>query len=244
MSAVEFPGHVADLCEETILLNSMFSTVNVIHKAVKNVTQSEEEGSDMQSKADILAIEVFDCGLIGEGALDIIQHARQHLLQKDAICIPCGASVFVQPVQMDRIGELHGFDFQSVNACRWRPEYESIEMREKRARCLIELSEPAMAFSFDFYDIQTCMDNNSSQLHFHAKQEGIMNAILFWFALYLDEEQRLTSNPNETENGSTWTPAVQWVKERKISKGEEIHLRATHDTYGFVFEVCQAHLSG
>ena len=42
----------------------------------------------MTSKADILVSEIFDVGLLAEGAIPAFKHARQHLLQPNAKILP------------------------------------------------------------------------------------------------------------------------------------------------------------
>ena len=64
--------------------------------------------------------EIFDCGLIGEGALHALAHARAELLQPGAAMVPCGAQVFCMPVEM-RVGEVAGMDAAELNTHWWRP---------------------------------------------------------------------------------------------------------------------------
>ena len=191
----------------------------------------------LTSKADILVMEVFDCGLIGEGALHILKHADAHLLQSDAIRIPCGAAVFVQPVQLDRAESIHGLDITTLNAYRWQPDYESVCLSSAHGHDCKPLANPARAFGFDFYDIASCFENMSTVMHLKATGGGILNAVLFWFELYLDDDVTLATDPKRSETGGTWSPAVQWLKEICVEKGDLLQITATHDTHGFTFKV-------
>ena len=237
VSAVEFPGHVSDLCEENLLRNGLYHKVQLIPKAIKNVTATGDSTSDMKSKAQILVMEVFDCGLIGEGALHILKHVHENLLVSNAICIPCGASLYAQPVQLDAVRGVHGFNVDALGALRRSSEYESIDLSTKSQEDLRALAEPALAFSFDFYEIRSCLEAQSTDLVFSAKTDGCFNAVLFWFDLYLDEEQTLTSNPYISKPSTKWKPAVQWLPECVVKKGQSITLRASHDTRSFTFKV-------
>ena len=47
----------------------------------------------------MLVTEIFDSGLIGEGLLNTLRHAVQHLAQENAMVIPARARVYAQLVQ-------------------------------------------------------------------------------------------------------------------------------------------------
>lgn len=53
-------------------------------------------GMDLEQRANILVAEVFDTELIGEGAINTYNHAHQHLMETDCICVPDSATIFVQ----------------------------------------------------------------------------------------------------------------------------------------------------
>eukprot|EP00210_Caulerpa_lentillifera_P001723 g1655.t1 len=231
ISAVEYPGHISDLCEETVITNGLFSRIQVIPKAIKAVSES-----DLGTKADILAMEVFDCGLIGEGALHIIHSVWKELMKHDAVMVPCGAALYVQPMQLNRVSKCAGFDVSIANAFRWRPEYEEINLGDENHNS-IPLGHPCKAFSFDFYQIEECLENQKSEMEFTATQSGILNAVVFWFELFLDDERTLSTSPYDGNSKSTWGQAVQWLQEREVVKGTRIYLLAKHDTNGFSFEV-------
>lgn len=47
----------------------------------------------LPQRADVLVCEVFDCALLGEGALPILQHAWEHYLSPTATVVPAAATV-------------------------------------------------------------------------------------------------------------------------------------------------------
>lgn len=236
VSAVEFPGHISDLCEENVVMNGLYPKVQVIPKAMNAVS-----ASDLTSKADILTMEVFDCGLIGEGVLHILNSAWKSLLKEDAIVIPCGAALFAQPMQLNRVGKVAGFDVSLMNTFKWRPEYEELDLCDSDHHCL-PLGSPCKVFSFDFYQIEDCLEHQMNKVEVVVNQTGILNAIVFWFELFLDDERTLNTSPYSGNIEKTWGQAVQWVKEREVEEGTRIQLQAKHDTNGFSFEVFQVYL--
>lgn len=58
-------------------------------------------GKDIEQKANILVTEVFDTELIGEGAVKTYNHAHENLMERDCICVPDSASIYVQIVDCD-----------------------------------------------------------------------------------------------------------------------------------------------
>lgn len=47
----------------------------------------------MNARAQVLVCEIVDCGLLGEGVIPTLVHARDHLLVDQPTLIPCGAQV-------------------------------------------------------------------------------------------------------------------------------------------------------
>lgn len=43
---------------------------------------------ELSRRADLLVFELFDSGLLGEGALHVCAHAARHLLQPHAVMVP------------------------------------------------------------------------------------------------------------------------------------------------------------
>eukprot|EP00951_Prasinocladus_malaysianus_P032341 scaffold314486_cov36-Prasinocladus_malaysianus.AAC.1 len=71
--------------------------------------------------------QVFDCGLIGEGAFHIFGSIQSKLVSEDYILVPASARVFCQGIEM-RTQTTAGFDVSQLNRYRWRPDYEGIEL--------------------------------------------------------------------------------------------------------------------
>lgn len=99
---------------------------NIIHQngfkdKIKIVNKHSTEvkvGRDIEQKANILVAELFDTELIGEGAIKSYNHAHQHLMEKDCICVPHSASVFVQIVDCPTAEAWNTFKpIHSVDRC-------------------------------------------------------------------------------------------------------------------------------
>lgn len=78
--------------------------------------------------ASPLCAQIFDSGLIGEGALHAVAAAQAKLLQPDAILVPASATLYCQPLQLRRAATATGLDVSAANRWHWRPDYEGIEL--------------------------------------------------------------------------------------------------------------------
>jgi hypothetical protein len=93
-------------------------------------------------------------------------------------------------------------------------------------------------FDFDFNKYIENLNPAQNMMEFEVDEDGIFNAVAFWFKLELDDENELTTSPYVgSQKGKTWQQAVQYVEELKVSVGDIMPLIASHDTYGIKFEV-------
>jgi hypothetical protein len=76
--------------------------------------------------------QVFDSGLIGEGVLHLLLHAKAKLLADDATIVPAAASVYVQPIQFRRHSRAKGLNVEVANSYHWRQDYEGVELAQCR----------------------------------------------------------------------------------------------------------------
>ena len=235
--AVEISSHMTDVAEETVIANGFFRNTTVYNKDVRRLdTQPHPDGTpaDLPRRANMAIFEIFDSGLIGEGALHLLSSAQAKLLTTTATLVPASATVYAQPIQF-RFTTLQGFDVTQANQWRWRPEYEGIELNRRRDAWK-PLAPPQAVFSFDFYDASRYMRPDETVLHFDVNEEGVCNAIAMWFELDLDDEITLSTSPYE-EKGPTWQQAVQWLPEIIVRPKDCLAITARHDTYSISFEV-------
>lgn len=208
---------------------------------------------EMDRPADIMVYEVFDSGLIGEGVLHILAAARHRLLAGDATLVPARATVFAQPVEMRvdtiRCGsgsipeggdDRYTFDMSQANRWRWRPDYEGVNLEKCRDRWR-PLGAPTEVFSFDFYDVSvTTLRPEARHMDVEVTEEGVFNAVVFWFELHLDDTTTVSTSPHDGTKGQTWQQAVQYLEEVRVCPGDLLPLVASHDTYSISFAVDDA----
>lgn len=93
---IEAFSPVSHIARKIIRLNGYQDKIRIVNKHSTDVKVGK--GKDLDQRANILVAEVFDTELIGEGALKTYNHAHQHLMERDCICVPHSASIFVQIV--------------------------------------------------------------------------------------------------------------------------------------------------
>lgn len=132
--AAEVLASMADVCQATVAANGMAARVAVVNGDVRRLRAGPQPGGSQGELpargADLIVFEVFDCGLLGEGALHLAAHASQHLMAPGARLLPCGARVWCQLLQLDRLESVAGgaADVSAANRWHWRPDYEGVEL--------------------------------------------------------------------------------------------------------------------
>ena len=254
--ACEQNNHMCDVGEETVCMNGYGLKIMFHNKDVRRLFTKESEGlikhglkpdgnyPEMDKKSDVLAFEVFDSGLIGEGAFHIVGMARHRLLKPDATLVPRAAKMFAAPIEYrfqnyQTLDGKHTIDLTNANRWRYRDDYEGVNLEKLPKNSWRALARPKPFFNFDFYAWEENMRPKEEAMSFEITEEGTFNAIAFWFDLELDEEITLTTNPfaEHGEKGATWQQAVQYVEELTLKAGDSLKVIAAHDTYGISFRV-------
>ena len=244
--AVEVSQHMCDVGEECVVMNGFAHKVLFLNRDARRMDVSRKpDGTppDMEDKADIMVYEVFDSGLIGEGALHLVAAARARLLKPNASIIPCAARVYCAPISI-RVASAAGFDFGQLNRYSWRPDYVGVEL-ESIPGDWEALADPVEVFSFDFYEHEANMAPAEKRIEFAIKKDGVVSAFAFWFDLQLDEEEWLSTSPYG-QKGRTWQQAVQ-VSPRPVNTSGSIGFAAAapqcpHSPFFRRLTACSSHI--
>jgi len=190
-------------------------------------------GEELPRRADVLVSEILDVGVLGEGAVKSVAHARANLLKSDAAIIPEVATVYAQLVESpvihesNYVGTASGFDVTPFNDFTSR-HYVQMDVRHYPYRVL---SEPFEVFEFDFCGAP--IRPRTRDIRVEPGDSGTCHAIVFWFRLKLFDDILFSTSPDEN---TCWMHAVQIFEQPlTISKSTAIHLRAEHDCEKIVF---------
>ena len=182
---------------------------------------------DLPERAGLLVTEIVDCGLLGEGLLGTIAHAREHLLAPDATIMPSRGRIIAQLVESEalhrknHVGKLYGFDLAPFNRLSTLEYFDSrLHRHEHRV-----LSEPVPVFDFDFRTADA--RPRRTGLRVQPTAAGRLHAVVFWFEMELLPGITVGNPPGRD---SHWKQAVQCLPvPPHVQPGEPVVLEASHD---------------
>ena len=224
VTACETVAPIAEMAGRIIKENGLSERVTVVAKHSYNL----KIGDDLPERADVMVTELLNAGFLGEGILQVIQHARTNLLKPDATIIPQGGTVYAalieseRLVEEDRVSEAAGFDVRPFN------EFANAEYLTKRLNAYPHqsLSESVEVFSFDFLGEPAKPETKAIPIT--ATASGTCHGIVLWFRLDLTDAIFIETKPREAD--THWRQAI-YLEEtpRKLQKGEGCRLLASHD---------------
>lgn len=115
VTTLEAFSPVSHIARKIIDRNGFKDRIKIINKHSTEVKVGP--GCDMEQKANILVAEVLDTELIGEGAIKTYNHAHQNLVEKNAICVPESASIYVQIVESPTVVIWNTFEPTKLIKC-------------------------------------------------------------------------------------------------------------------------------
>ncbi len=194
-------------------------------------------GNQMKRKANLLVTETVDCGLLGEGIVSSIAHARANLLTEDARIVPCGATVYAMVVESPRLRNLNSartagrFDVSLIN------QYATARYFPVRLAAFdyVPLTDPFEVFHFDFANGTIVPDRKT--IIVSATRNGIGHCVIFWFNMKLDEETSISNEPGSTTH---WEQALQCLEREVPTRAREtLVIKAEHDCSAISFKSCE-----
>lgn len=243
-------AYIADLCMTIARENDLKSQqVKFVHRPSNELAVVDPDGEDennLTGKVDVVVLdyELFDPGFIGKGVLAKVNHVKKKLVTADHMIVPMGAQILCAPceIRCPRGEGPDGFDWRAGDESRWGAFYETGNfdgsLREPW-RCLGSVHE---VFEFDFTEPEVKM-SGQMDLRFVAKEDGVLNSIVFWYRMSLTESVQLDHTPMELRedthvHGDYNRHAYQWLPAPlEVSKGDEIHIRASYSRSRIRFEV-------
>ncbi len=185
-------------------------------------------GAELPERANVLVSEIVDVGLLGEGVVASVQHARDNLLTPDAKIIPSAATVFAVLLESPELfGQNHvstasGFDVSLFNEFSAN-HYQQFPLDNFPHKFLCE---PFDVFGFDFTGEPICSESRKIPVNIVA--DGTCHAVAFWFRLFLDESIYIDTDPRG--EGYCWMQAVQTIDSpQDVSAGSVLDVDFEHN---------------
>jgi type II protein arginine methyltransferase len=227
----EMVAPLAELTRDIVARNGLADRIVTLGKKSTSVVI----GNQMKRKANLLVTETVDCGLLGEGIVPSIAHAKANLLTEDARIVPCGATVYAMVVESARLRNLNSaqtaanFDVSLIN------QYATAQYFPVRLAAFdyIPLTDPFKVFYFDFVNGSIVPDQKTISVN--ALRDGVGQCIIFWFSMDLDAE---TAISNEPGSNTHWEQALQCLEsDVHLRAGEKLTIKAEHDCIAISFKI-------
>ncbi|MGI8695676.1 MAG: 50S ribosomal protein L11 methyltransferase [Mycobacteriales bacterium] len=221
-------GHVTT-CEANPLLAEVARQVIAAHGYADRVTVlaghsgTMRVGRELAAPADLIISEIVDCGLVGEGILPTIMHARAELLAPGGVMLPVGARLIGQLVQAPVITDLNhvdvacGFDVTLMNSLATFGHFPvRLATRPHSVLC-----HPAELLSFDFTGPVGLRHQRTVPVTVTAS--GIAHAMVAWFELDLGAGVVVRTTP---DNAVThWMQAfIPFTTPIRVDAGERLRV--------------------
>ena len=227
----EMVGIIARTAKEVIERNAFSERITVLHK----MSTKLEVGVDLPRRADVFISEILDAGLLGEGVIDSIEHARQHLIRSDARCIPQAATIrgFLVECPLHwrakRMSDVSGLDLSAF--AKLNP-YKMMAVTLDDVN-FNPLSEIVDIFRFDF--TSSVPRKRSEQRLIEVRKSGVCHGMCYWFDLHLDEIVTLQRGPGRS--GDHWRNVLFFFDEAvPVGPGTSVDLTAHHDMSSLWFD--------
>ncbi|XP_030804086.1 protein arginine N-methyltransferase 9 isoform X2 [Camarhynchus parvulus] len=206
-------------------------------------------------RVSLVVTETVDAGLFGEGIVESLIHAWEHLLLQPkpktqdisagdyGRVIPASATIFGMAVECKEIRRHHRVGMQEVagvclsNSVQFfSPTYaaagseETVEpyTTEKLSRIpggYRALTEPCQVMTVDFNDLQELKSlaaRKPWKLSLPVTEGGILDAVVVWFVLQLDEEHSLSTSPSEETCWEQAVYPVQGLLDYSVKTGDTV----------------------
>jgi len=194
----EMLEEVAVSARNVINDNGFEDKIEVIHKKSTKV----EIGKELNEKVDVIVSEIVDAGLLGEGVIPSVRHAKNNLLKDGGKILPQAATIMgalVESEHLNAINELHnvcGFDLSKFGKFDKGGIYHSTFLRNVPHKIL---TNSFKILDIDFYNlpkIASPENPNQSQIEVSIIENGMPHLLVYWFELLLDDQLSLSSGPD------------------------------------------------
>ncbi|WP_169449736.1 tetratricopeptide repeat protein [Oceanospirillum beijerinckii] len=232
ITTCEVVPELANVAQQIIKDNHFDHQITVINKR----STSLQVGKDIEQKADLLVCEILDSGLLGEGVLPTIYHARKNLLKDDAIIIPESADIHAVLIESDSLyransaDSISGFNIEAFKELN--TEKYTITNLASFPHKTLSKPAPVKHISFMYPSLST----ETTTMEIEIEKGGTIHGIAFWFNLSLTEGVTISTAPGNTVKH--WQQAIQAFKQPvTVNQKDKITLLITKSSRQISFKL-------
>ncbi|XP_062991151.1 protein arginine N-methyltransferase 9 [Elgaria multicarinata webbii] len=254
--ACELSKTMYELACEVLAANGLDEEIKLLHMKSLDI----EIPKHIPERVSLVVTETVDSGLFGEGIVESLIHAWEHLLlppkpldgkvdaENYGKVIPAGATVWAMAVECEEIRRYHRVGLKDIaGVCLpetllfHSPTYASINADETLEPYTTEklsrvpggykaLTEHFQILTVDFNNMQELKSfatRTPSKINMPVIKGGILDAIVVWFALQLDDEHILSTSPSED---TCWEQAVypiQGLLDYSVKIGDSVKMEVS-----------------
>lgn len=203
-----------------------------------------------ERRANVMVSEILDSGLLGEGCLNTVQHAREKLLTLNARMIPAKASVFARVLNSPFLNKFYdlGQDFPMHRTptdgpkCRGGVVPVPIHIGALRQNEDYHfISDSFKVFDFDFST--DVIAPRHQKINVPRTERGVAHAVISWWVLDLVGDGSITysTEPGVENWQDHWLqmvyPLPGCMQMRTADSSTSIKLEATHNDVSIRFSL-------
>lgn len=193
---------MVDLASEVFKLNHLDDKISLINKYSHDLTEDVIGG-----RVDLVVTETLDSGVFGEGILQTLIHAKEHLLQADGVIIPNRVKLYIAGFECKSIASENvcvnsGFSdliyLKGHRLVAFNDEpYDTENVRQLKDFKIITKIEEAFECNFnDLEDMKKCLSGSiETKVRLDYERNGFLDGFVMWFSLCLDETNFIESKP-------------------------------------------------
>jgi type II protein arginine methyltransferase len=224
---------IAVIAKEIVQKNGEADRVTVVPRASTDI----RIGQDIPHQLDGLVTEIMDCGMVGEGLLTSVAHARTHLLKPGAKIVPERIGLNFRLIECadvhnnNFVGEVGDLDLSTFNRYSTKGYFpvrlETWDFRYLSPKTLV------LHYELEHGEISP----RQALVNVEVTSDGVLHGVAFWFVAELARGIFLSNAPGKK---SHWMQAVHCFEHPiNVAAGEVIQLRISTDLSNIDVEIVE-----
>lgn len=229
--ACDLQNSLCDIARKNAAANGYSNRISVVHRDAAMLQRGKEI---RHFGVNLVVADMFDSGLLADQFEYILSMARRKVVQPQATIIPQAATIYCMGIEAVT-RPMEGVKLACFDRYRWDATYETVDVGDFQYRAI---TEPIKVSEIFFDDPSRKASSREKLLKLKVSDSGLLNAVMFWFDLHLDDVETISNNPFDKTEKHHWGQAVQYLdravrvdgESKKVTilarrEGSKIHFR-------------------